>query len=247
LTDQDLTDFRSLNVTLDSLLNGSSLIPSANFTELTVANDLQSTQLDKQAQLLFFDITIPLKELNLLTLRNYADIELDWTDSICEHLLVTEIRGRPTLLVFDRPTVINLPRPKGVDLSFMGEVEKSYAALFRAYDAHKHSRGCWKKIACWGAQWTCKSCRLYTIVQGAVQKLKSKPDEVFDPLIDEIIEDDKKYQARDWRQDEYPILWPRIKLLSERMRKGRPRGFRILFSDKRDSKEFWTIWYVSKS
>jgi hypothetical protein len=88
---------------------------------------------------------------------------------------------------------------------------------------------------------------LYTIVQGAVQKLKSKPDEVFDPLIDEIIEDDKKYQARDWRQDEYPILWPRIKLLSERMRKGRPRSFRILFSDKRDSKEFWTIWYVSKS
>jgi hypothetical protein len=40
----------------------------------------------------------------------------------------------------------------------------------------------------------------------------------------------------------YPILAPRIKLLLDYMEKQKPRGFRALWRDKRDSNAWYTFW-----
>lgn len=54
--------------------------------------------------------------------------------------------------------------------------------------------------------------------------------------------DDNEGLSKTLAYNRYPDLAPRIKLLVEYMEKQKPRGFRALWRDKRDSNAWYTFW-----
>lgn len=237
LTDDERKDLQELKISLCTLLENASQIPSTISMPIPLGAQLEASPTESQALLLPFATVIPADDLNLHTLNKYANLSLEWTDDICEHLLVSGNSVR----IFDRPTVINLPRPEGTNLPFMYEVKLTYPNLFRAYGARGH-QGILSRIILRKHWCPCKTCQLYSLAEQARHDIEDH----FDPLVKDMIHDpDNKYRVVHWNQDRFSSLWPRIEQLNKEVRDGKPRNFQVLFSDRRDAKDFWTMWYVS--
>ena len=60
-------------------------------------------------------------------------------------------------------------------------------------------------------------------------------------LYDPKVEDYMDKEARDWKPEDYPCLWPRVLTLEEFQRDAKPWSIWVLFRDRRDTGQWWAL------
>jgi hypothetical protein len=254
-TPVDQTQFDNitkLEITIGELVQESALVPIKSMALFTTPDSIQAISGVHESEFLnaFIASTIERAELNIYTLRKYANVTIKWTDNLSRHLLLTRPGGKDVLEIFDRPSILWAQQPIGVKPDLMSEVLHSYGILFAPES--ESSLLSWYP---WDTVWRFhRTLRKQALRKAAVKTLRENSSQDqngqkiswFDEAIPPLVGLQNKYSATirlsqpyDWDEDEFPNLWPRIEQLYDFQRTAKPWKLGVLLSDTRDSAQFW--------
>lgn len=138
----------------------------------------------------------------------------------------------------------------GITPALCLEIRESYCSLFSAWPSTlRHAR--FSRILgieklCWC--WWCSAQRHQAHVISTYKKFSrrhtpGKPrilgtqNSEYDPLLIDLM----KKEPTDWAPDLFPSLWSRITILEQHLQAAKPLSIWVLFWDRRDTLQFWTI------
>jgi hypothetical protein len=251
----DQTQFDSitnLEITIGQLVQESALVPIKSLASFTTPNSIQATSGVQESEFLnaFIAGAIERADLNIYTLRKYANITIQWTDNLSRHLLLTRPGGKDVLEIFDRPSILLAQPPIGVKPDLMSEILHSYGILFAPETKHS-----WLSWYPWETVWrlhrasrkrALRKAAVKTLQENSCQEHNGQKISLFDETIPMLVGIENKHSATirltqpyDWDEDEFPNLWPRIEKLYDFQRTAKPWKLGVLLSDTRDSAQFW--------
>lgn len=183
-------------------------------------------------------------ELNVYTLHTLLRVDIRWVDSMVSHLdynkatktlslfrfpsfCVTMLHSTGTLHSFGSPDIDGPdPRAKREDIpGFLREILLSYRLLF---GQSKQSRKLFRRFQDQNPSLTADSLLFMLCGKGSI--------------VNQYVPQDR---ATYLVQRDFPILGYRIELLSEDLKGMKPRGWRDLLKDRRDTLQYWTFWLVA--
>jgi hypothetical protein len=254
LGDIEFQRLLSLDICLTSLVQESSLIPTKNETTFTTAESLHETEANETTFLnSFIAGNIKGQDLNVYTLRKYANVGIHWTDNVCRHLLLSEQGGKPMLELFDRPTLLKVQQRSGLGLELNSEVLASYSILFAQDNTVRRLH--WNpfvQLSRWYRRY-----RYHSIKKDALNSIRKDSEvpeknkqsiSVFDEdilnMVDShfhVSDSESLYSPQNWEEDKFSILWLRIEKLNQFQRNAKPWKLGVLLSDRRDTFQWWTF------
>jgi hypothetical protein len=253
LTQAQFDSITGLDITINQLIQDSALVPMKTMASFTTPASIQTATGVQESEFLnsFIAGAIERAELNVYTLRKYANVTIQWTDNVSRHLLLTRPGGKDVLEIFDRPSLLLTQQPMGIKPDFMSEVLHSYGILL-APEA-KNRLWSWSPFnIIWRLH---RASRKRALRKAAVKTLQENSNQedhngqtmsFFDDAIPPLVGMVNKYsgiiridQPYDWDEDQFPNLWPRIEQLYDFQRTAKPWKLGVLLSDTRDSAQFW--------
>jgi hypothetical protein len=200
---------------------------------------------------------IPANILNAHTLRILAGVQIQWTTNISRHLLLSSSGGCKVLEVYALPSLFRFCtaslKKAGIPEKLKLEVLESYPLLFNPRDdANPHGGrfGAWRRWWCWCVSCSSRRVRVHELARlsGQISTLKTPQHaglitkNEYDSYLKIIMVTAHRGQ---WDSEFFRLLWPRITLVDEHLKKSRPWNFWVLFRDRRESLPFWTFFFAT--
>jgi hypothetical protein len=196
-------------------------------------------------------LSISATRLNALTLKVFGTVDIEWTNNLSRHMILSKRGSQHFLQIFALPCAFEATsiaqKATGIPSDLLQEIRESYSILFNAWPDKSFHVKFGLRFCCW-----CWPCSAYRYRKKAIsdcnracasKSRRSKNNggstqSTFDPLLLELMEYDA---SSDWTYDIFPHLWSRITSLELHLQTSRPWSIWVLFRDRRDTLQFWTF------